>query len=355
MNICFMNSIKGWGGGEKWHFENAIECMNQGYNVYFIVNKNSKLLDKLQKYPKIKIFDFTLSKRSYLNPFMILNLYRFFKQNSIDILFFNSIRDMNTGSFSAHKAKVRKIILRYGWDHKVKQKIHTKLSFKYFITDVFANSNWVKKRLLETNYLKSSQIMVLNNGVKFNQKSIKPFSSKSEIVLGFAGRLTFEKGIKPLLEVMEKLRDKPIKLLLAGTGPDEEKIRSIIEKNNLITSVEMLGFVSNMEDFYSEIDILMHLTYADGISNTVIEAMVSKKPIISFNVASMPEIIIDGVNGFLVPLNNLNEVVNSIIKLYSQQELIVLFGQNSFNLAEEKFNFKKNFNILKTNFLAPVP
>ena len=346
-----MNTIQGWGGGEKWHFENAIEAMNQGYNVYFIVNENSKLLKKLQDYPKIKCVVFSFSKRSYLNPFMAFNLYQFFKQESIDVLFFNSIRDMNTGSFSASRAKVKKIILRYGWDHKVKRKVHTKLSFNYFVTDVFANSNWVKQRLLDSRYLKDSEIFVLNNGVKFNNKAIKKSKKNREIILGFAGRLTFEKGIAPLLEVMEKLRDKPIKLLLAGTGPDEVKIESIISEKNLMNSVEMLGFVHHMEEFYSKIDVLIHLTYADGISNTVIEAMVAKKPIISFNVASMPEIIIDGVNGFLVPLNDLNAVVNSIEKFSSQKELIDLFGQKSFQFAEEKFDFNRNFNQLKENYL----
>ena len=341
MNICFMNTIQGWGGGEKWHFENAIEAMNQGYNVYFIVNKNSKLLRKLQDYPKIKCVVFSFSKRSYLNPTIMLKLYAFFKKESIKVLFFNSIRDMNTGSFPAHRAKVKRIVLRYGWDHKVKRKVHTKLSFNYFVTDTFANSNWVKQRLLESRYLMDSDVLVLNNGVKFNKKSIKESRDKREIILGFAGRLTFEKGIAPLLEVMEKLRDKPIKLLLAGTGPDEVKIKSIISEKNLMSSVEMLGFVHHMEEFYSKIDVLMHLTYADGISNTVIEAMVARKPIISFNVASMPEIIIDGVNGFLVPLNDLNAVVNSIEKFSSQKELIEFFGKKSVTIQHPNKKYGK--------------
>jgi len=351
VNICFMNTIQGWGGGEKWHFENAIEAMNQGYNVYFIVNEDSKLLRKLQDYPKIKCVVFSFSKRSYLNPTIMLKLYAFFKKESIKVLLFNSIRDMNTGSFPAHRAKVKKIVLRYGWDHKVKRKIHTKLSFHYFVTDIFANSNWVKQRLIESKLLEDNRVDILHNGVKFNQKYLKKSVENSELILGFAGRLTFEKGVKPLLDVMEKLKGRPSKLIIAGIGPDQKKIEDIIVQKALHSSVEMLGFVENMEHFYSKIDVLIHLTYADGISNTVIEAMVAKKPIIAFNVASMPEIIQDGLSGFLVELDNLDAVIEAIEKFLIEKEQIEIFAQHSFQFAKENFDFNRNFNQLKQNYL----
>lgn len=347
-----MNTIKGWGGGEKWHFENAIEAMKQGYDVYFIVNENSKLLRRLEDYPKIKPIVFSFSKRSYLNPITMFKLYTFFKKESIQVILFNSIRDMNTGSFPAHMAKVKKIVLRYGWDHKVKRKIHTKLSFDYFLTDIFANSNWVKQRLIESKLLEESRIEILHNGVKFNQKYLKKSIENGALTLGFAGRLTFEKGVEPLLDVMEKLKGKPTKLIIAGIGPDQKKIEDIILKKALDPSVEMLGFVENMEEFYSKIDILIHLTYADGISNTVIEAMIAKKPIIAFNVASMPEIIQDRLSGFLVELDDLDAVVDAIEKFLLQKEQIEIFAQNSFEFAKENFDFSRNFNTLKERYLV---
>lgn len=351
MNICFMNTIQGWGGGEKWHFENAIEAMTQGYNVYFILNENSKLLDKLKLYPNIKYFALPFSKRSYLNPLLMLKLYHFFRKEEIEVLLFNSIRDMNTASFPAYKAKVNRRVLRYGWDHKVKRKIHTKLAFDYFVTDVFANSDWVKQRLVESRLIEESEIDILHNGVKLNEGSIQNFIQNNELTLGFGGRLTFEKGIEPLLEVMENLKGKEVKLILAGTGPDKQKIQNIITQKSLDKSVKLLGFVDDMDKFYSKIDILMHLTYADGISNTVIEAMVRKKPIVAFNVASMPEIIEDGVNGFLLELNDLNAVLDVIKKFLTEREKIELLGQSSFKFAREKFDFDTNFKLLKQKYL----
>ncbi len=141
-NICFINTITGWGSGEKWHFQTAIKLANMGYSIFFIVNKNSVLQERLSIYENIKVLPLEFQKFSYLNP---LIHYKLFKHNKIDTVFFNSIRGVNTGSSGAFFAEVNRRIFRYGSYKRLKKKLQTYISFKFFLTDVFANSKSLKE------------------------------------------------------------------------------------------------------------------------------------------------------------------------------------------------------------------
>ncbi len=126
-------------------------------------------------------------------------------------------------------------------------------------------------------------------------------------------RFFYEKGGKQALEVFEELNKKyDVEIAVLSIVPDE--IKKKYEKLKNVKFVEKIFVTSDrpnaiFEDYYSKYDVLLHLTFADTFGLASLEAMSCKMPIIGTDMFSMPEIIEDGKNGFVVrsPVSSLND------------------------------------------------
>jgi len=338
-----MNTIQNWGGGESWHLKTAINLSRLDYNVFFILNRQSVLTEKLKAYPNITPIYIEFNKFSYLNPKIHYQLYKNFKQHQVETIIFNSIRDVNSASASAKLAGVKRSIFRYGSYKPLKKKLLTYLSLRFFLTDVLANSNALKEKLLQVGFIKEQKVSVLYNYVKLKEKIEK--KPHTPIVFGVSARLTFEKGFKPLLKSLSLLKEKEFKLLIAGTGPDKEEIESLIKQYQLQNHVELKGFIEDIEGFYQSIDVLLHFSYEDGTSNSILEAMANQLPIVAFNQSSYPEMVSHNKNGFLVEADNIEEMKESMLRFIEEPSLSKQLGNESYQKIEEEF---KEHLILKT-------
>ncbi len=116
----------------------------------------------------------------------------------------------------------------------------------------------------------------------------------------FAGRLSVEKGLESFINAAAKVPELPIKI--AGRGPEEEKLKKLVKEKGA-HHIEFLGFVSpdqlkRLRD-RAEALVLPTLSY-ENASGSVLEAMASGLPCLVTRTGGNPELIEDGVNGFLV-------------------------------------------------------
>jgi glycosyltransferase involved in cell wall biosynthesis len=109
--------------------------------------------------------------------------------------------------------------------------------------------------------------------------------------------------------------------------------------------IEFLDFVTDMNAFFQNIDVFILPSIHEGSANIVIEAMAHSIPVIAFNTSSLPELIDDGINGFLVPFGNVRQLAFKTIELISHHETIFRMGK----AANEKVakNFNMNNSILQ--------
>ena len=82
-----------------------------------------------------------------------------------------------------------------------------------------------------------------------------------------------------------------LKLIIAGDGPEEEKLINYSKELNIFDRVHFLGFVEDMRSFYDDIDIYCISSTTEDLPLSVIEAMMSGKPIIASNVGGIPDIL----------------------------------------------------------------
>jgi glycosyltransferase involved in cell wall biosynthesis len=139
-------------------------------------------------------------------------------------------------------------------------------------------------------------------------------------VIVSAGRLVPWKGFPALIEVVEKLRENypDIKLFIAGGGPDEEMLHTLIVEKNLVDNVLLLGNMNReiLLKYVRAADCFVLNTGYEGLSHQLLEVLAVGTPIVTTNVGGNVEIIKDGETGRLVEFNDkakLAEVIRTIL------------------------------------------
>lgn len=157
----------------------------------------------------------------------------------------------------------------------------------------------------------------------------------------YFGRLSREKGILTLVKAYS-LSNSELPLYIVGTGPVEEDIKKLTEELNLTDRVKLLGFKQGKElkDIVanSRCVCLPSEWYENG-PYSIMEAMAVGKPAIVSNLGGLPEMVEDGVTGFIVPSKDEEELAKAISKMCSFSDSdIMQMGQASVKRAIEKFD-----------------
>jgi glycosyltransferase involved in cell wall biosynthesis len=346
--ICFFNSNKAWGGGEKWHFSTAMELKRRGYNTLVVTNLRSELRTKAVN-ERLNVYSFVIGNLSFLNPLKLLVLYFFFKSKKVDTIIMNLPADLKSAGIAAKLAGVKNIMYRRGMPHPIRSTWLNRFLFEKVLTKVIVNSEEIGRSLAVGNesWFPKEKMVLVYNGVdtsaRIDTSKVLYQKKNNEFVIGNAGRLTSQKGQKYLLEMAEILKSKNVifHLLIAGEGELKASLLELIKAKNLQEHVTMLGHVTDMSAFMNSLDLFVFPSLFEGSANTLIETLFYKKPIIAFDVSSNPEIIQHNVNGLLAKAFDVLDLTACVEKLMNSPQLreeLVLSGEK---IVKEKFDNQK--------------
>lgn len=352
--ICFFNSNKAWGGGEKWHFSTAKEMQRRGYNVYLVSHVHSQLRVKGTS-ERLPTYAFHIGNLSFLNPLKLLVLSLFFRAKKIDSIILNLPADLKVAGLAAKLAGVKKIIYRRGMPHPLRNTWLNRFYFTKILTDVIVNSEEIGRSLQQgnENWFPNEKLRLVYNGIdaqKAPDRSRKMIERQaSEWILGSAGRLTAQKGQKYLIDLAKKLKLDGInfRLLIAGEGELRQELQKLIQDSGLEAEVKLLGHVEDMPAFMNSLDVFIFPSLFEGSANTLIETIYYGVPVVAFNVSSNPEIILDGKNGFLVKAFDVDELTQKVKEILNSPQLRDEFMKNSKDLILKKFDNAKNLSIVE--------
>ncbi len=347
--ICFVNTQRTWGGGEKWSLDVMIELQNQGCKPMFVTREDSPLGRRLT-HQGISGYELRKNKLKFLYPFKVFKYAWIFRKEKVGVLLTNVSADMKTASLAAKMVGVPEIIYRRGSALPVENSFDNRFIFRKVLTRIIANSQETKRCILAKNksLAPESKIKVIYNGIHLADfpRNIDPMqkSGEGEIFLGCAGRLSAEKGHLLLLDMIKHLKEKEIrcKLLLAGEGKLYEKLKDKAVSLGVDHMVEFLGFVHDMQSFYSAIDIFLLPSAYEGFGYVLIEAMASRKPVVAFDVGSSREIIEHEKTGYLVRPDQVQEMAERVLELVGDKVLREKMGEYGRARVEDHFSFEKN-------------
>ena len=149
----------------------------------------------------------------------------------------------------------------------------------------------------------NNEILKINNGVDITD--IKRTNvHKADINLLIISRLVIQKNINIVIEAMELLDNKKVKLSIIGEGGEFNKLEGVIHELNLQNRVQLLGKIDNnkISQFLLNADIFIQASDYEGLPHSVLEAINYEVPILSTEVGGCKDLLNDGERGFIIPI-----------------------------------------------------
>jgi glycosyltransferase involved in cell wall biosynthesis len=157
----------------------------------------------------------------------------------------------------------------------------------------------------------------------------------------FVGRIIEIKGIRYLIQAMERLND--CKLHILGEGELKEELENFIAVNNLSPRIFFYGKVPNEKvlQFMSACDVLVFPSTREGLSMTILESASVGLPIVATSVGGTVDVIRDGVNGLLIEKESQKAIEKAITKLKENNDLRERISKNVMKTCNELFSEDK--------------
>ena len=216
----------------------------------------------------------------------------------------------------------------------------------------------LSKRLINTirNKRPDAKIDVLYKGVNVNDRNL--YNNDGNIIL-FLGRLGTRKGIYDLLNVIYdikgQLKKKNIEVYMCGNG-EIDKVKKIVKEYDLETIVQHIGWINAEEKvkIFKKCIINILPSYNEGLPMTILETMSWGIPNISTNIASIPEVIKNGQNGYLIKPGDKKTMTRLIMKLVNDKEKRFEISKNAYNTISNEFSLETNVEKLKKIYIKTI-
>lgn len=219
----------------------------------------------------------------------------------------------------------------------------------YRNTKVIAVGEMVKKNLTEYFEIPKEQVCVIHNAVKPFDGKIVPIEmlykehAKGNVLIGNIGRLSEQKGMTYFIEAAEiTTRTHPeARFIIVGDGEEREQLHAQIEKKKLQNKILFLGYRNDIQNVMSQLDFVVLSSLWEGLPLTPIESYSVGKTVIGTAVDGTPEIIRDGVDGYLVEPRNPMQLAEKMNELIENPEMRENMGIQAMNRYQDEFSFEK--------------
>ena len=164
-----------------------------------------------------------------------------------------------------------------------------------------------------------------------------------KVILLFASRLLREKGVFELVAAFQRVKSKypQTELFIAGElypeNPSSLTVQDV-EKLKEVDGVKFLGHVDKMPPLLSESDMVVLPSYREGTPRILIEAAAMELPIVATDIAGCRGLVVDGVNGFLVPGKSVKPLADAMEKLVADEGLRRRMGQEGRRIVCGEFD-----------------
>lgn len=329
------------GGAEKIVVNLALQLDNERFSVAIVclydTNKcKEQFLMELAKH-NIKIH--FLNKKTGFDIKAIWKLYKLIKKERPDIIHSH----LHAGIYvylTALMCKQRFIHTVHTLAEYEMPNINRKIMATAYKTKrafPIAISEAVRLSLLKVYSKEISEIELIYNGAKLQTDTLHVEQNGNKVRLVSIGRLTHEKNTELMLQVFFELskRHDGISLNILGEGELKEEIENSIKKHKLVGKVKLLGFVGDIYTELQKSDIFIFTSIYEGFGLVIVEAMSAGLPIVSSGVGAIPELVRDGIDGYIFESGNLADAVAKLDVLINNESLRREMGDSAKKRAAE--------------------
>lgn len=160
-----------------------------------------------------------------------------------------------------------------------------------------------------------------------------------DIVVGVVARLSEVKGHSYFIQAgaLAAGAAENLRFLIVGGGPKEQELKEQVKRLGLEERVIFTGYMENVTEAYNIMDINVMASLSEALCLSLIEGMSIGKPCIGTDTGGIPEVIQEGLNGFIVPVKDAGALAEAIMKLASDEWLRARMGQYGRQWVRQNF------------------
>jgi glycosyltransferase involved in cell wall biosynthesis len=200
-------------------------------------------------------------------------------------------------------------------------------------TALVAVSPEVRDDLVKLRVAPASKFTVVRLGIELDQRTDAAEDVRAEtrrqlgvgpdaFIVGWVGRMTAVKRTDDVVRALRGLVDRGVDtyLCLVGDGPDREHLELYAHELGVVKRCLFLGYQEDVARFYSAIDALLLPSVNEGTPVSVIEALAAQRPAVATRVGGTPDVIRDGIDGFLVEVGDADALSDRLAELARDPE-----------------------------------
>lgn len=359
--FCIQTMVR---GGVEKELITILKKLNRvSYNVTVLIfyEEDPFIIKEIPTW--IKVVNLKIDKKYYCSDFYTMIKLRLEKGKILEAGDILIKRFLNIGTVHSNQDISAIPLLDEMFDLAVCYHIHSPLMLRYVAERIQANKKigWIHNDFETTGYpiqkLKNylsyyDEIVAVSNRVGEEFKSRCPemafklsvaqnvldedeiiekskekildekFFGDKRIKILTIGRFTVQKGIDSAIEICNRLKSKHYDFCwyIIGWGEEEDNYKQLIKKFSLEESVIILGKKVNPYPYIANCDVYVQPSRHEAWGLVVQEARILNRPIVCTNFAGANEQIINGITGYIVPTNDLEELENKIILLINNEE-----------------------------------
>lgn len=211
----------------------------------------------------------------------------------------------------------------------------------------------VRDELVELGVAPSEKFVVIRLGIPLEERLgdptadsdyRRPYGIPSDaFVVGWVGRMTGVKDTSSVVEIVRAVRERGVNavLCMVGDGPDRMRLEQLAHELGIARYCYFVGYQSDVAGYYRLFDAFLLPSVTEGTPVSAIESLASGTPVVANRVGGVPDVVRDGVDGFLVEPGDTDGAAARLATLAADPELRALLGESGRARVLERYSVER--------------
>lgn len=335
LRICISDSIRIWGGAQRFIVELAEGLHKRGHEVVIQTFPGAPLAGRARA-RGLTVTEVRV--RTDSAPWIVAPLALGMRRRPYDAVITTWDKDLRTTGLAARLAGRGTLVIH---TRECDDPLKNNARYRWFYTRVADRIVVNSQATLDTTlasapWLEESRTFILYKGIDLEdyhaldagEWRTRLHPDVYEVVIGYAGQLIARKRVDAVLRMLAgpQFEGMPWRFAIAGTGPEEAELRAEAERLGIADRVMFCGFVEDIHRWYVAIDMLVLPSFIEGFGYVLAEAGAAGKPCVAYRASSIPEVVVEGETAFLAEQDNDAEFASYIERLAADPDLRARMG-----------------------------
>jgi glycosyltransferase involved in cell wall biosynthesis len=326
--ILHINSACTWRGGEQQTLWLCQGLQRRGHRIVLACPPGSPLMDRARQ---AGLFVCPVKMRGEWDLWAVRELMGIVNRHGIEMVHCHTAHAHTLGLLAAQFSSVSYRFLTRRVDFHIGRHPLNRWKYGPALTAILAISEGIRRVLMEDG-IAPQRVITVPSGIDLEQ--IREVGDPSvlrrefgippgALVVGIVAALAPHKDHRTFLEAAAKVKKThpAVRFLIVGEGELESQLKNLCRTLGLSHEVIFTGFREDAIDLIGLFDIFVLSSYLEGMGTSLLDAMALGKPVVATRIGGIPEVVLEGRNGFLVPTEQPAELAQAIERLGNDPEL----------------------------------